>query len=135
MRLIPKMIWRRNSKAAQRASWLAVFAIVLQAVLPAIHDAAGMAVAAPPGLASGQHLCLSPGSTTPDDPGKTPSHHISPCALCSAMHAVGGFVPPTVPVIAVRNDPDVIGPAPVFVFLPGQWPNTKQQPRAPPFLV
>jgi hypothetical protein len=87
------------------------------------------------GAEFGEHLCLAPGSTVPAEPDKSPAHHISPCALCSGIHAVGGFVPPSAPVIAVSRDYGVAIPTSVFIFLPREWFHSRQQPRGPPILV
>ena len=39
------MIWRRNTRGTRPAAWLAVFAILLQALLPIVQAPAGMAPA------------------------------------------------------------------------------------------
>jgi hypothetical protein len=132
MLLIHPMFLRHRHKAFRRASWLAVFAILLQAILPAIHHPA---MAAPVGADLARSLCLAPGSTTPADPAKSPAHHLPGCAICMAAHAIGGFVPPTAPVIAIGRDHGFAVPASALIFLPRQWLHIRQQPRAPPILV
>jgi hypothetical protein len=132
------MIWRRNTRGTRPAAWLAVFAILLQALLPGIHHPAGMALAGDKiaGLDIAQYLCHTPGSTTPDDPGKAPAHHhIPPCALCSSMHAIGGFAPPSAPIIAVSGDYGIVVPTVVTLVLPRRQANATQQARAPPVLI
>lgn len=132
------MIRRRNSRGTRPAAWLAVFAILLQALLPGIHHPAGMALAGDKiaGLDIAQYLCHTPGSTTPDEPGKAPAHqHIPPCALCSSMHAIGGIAPPVPPVIALSRDYGIVIPAAAALDLPRRQVNSTQQARAPPVLI
>ena|SRR5271168_3180659 len=134
------MIRRRNRKATRPAAWLAMFAILLQALLPAVHHPAGMALAGVgndkiAGLDIAQYLCVAPSSTTPDKPGKVPAHHIPPCALCSAVHAIGGFAPPVAPVIAVSREFGIVAPTTTALVPLQQRPTPRQQPRAPPVLV
>jgi hypothetical protein len=126
------MFFQRRHKALKRASWLAIFAILLQAILPALHHPA---MAAPVGADMARSLCLAPGSTAPADPTKAPAHHLPGCAICAAMHAIGGFVPPTAPAIAISRDFGVAVPASAVMFLPRQWLRNRQQARAPPILV
>jgi hypothetical protein len=117
-----------------------VIAILLQALLPAIHHPAGMALAGVgekiAGLDVGQYLCVAPGSIAPGEPGKAPVHRVQPCALCLAVHAIGGFAPPSGPVIIVPQDHDVVVRTAVAV-IPPPLPrsSSKQQPRAPPIPV
>jgi hypothetical protein len=138
------MVWRRNSRAARRVSWLAIFAILLQSLLPVFHHPVGMALAAQGGIAGEkiagfdvtQYLCVAPGSTAPGDPTKVPDHHVQPCAICASIHAIGGFAPPTAPIVAINlHYGTVAPPTTVAVVLPRQRPNPRQQPRAPPVLI
>jgi hypothetical protein len=126
------MFFQRRHKALKRASWLAVLAIVLQAILPAIHHPA---MAAPAGVDVARSLCLAPGSIAPTDPAKAPAHHLPGCAICAAMNAVGVFVPPIAPAIGVNRNYGVAAPTSALIFLPRQWLHIRQQPRAPPVLV
>jgi hypothetical protein len=132
------MIWRRNTRGTRPAVWLAMFAILLQALLPGVHHPAGMAFTGDKiaGLDIAQYLCVAPGSTTPDDPGKAPAHHhIPPCALCASMHAIGGFAPPNAPVIALSRDYGIVVPAAAALDLPRRQVNSTRQARAPPVLI
>jgi hypothetical protein len=134
------MIARRKYRATRPAAWLAAFAILLQALLPALHHPASMALAGIggdkiAGLDIAQYLCLAPGGTTPDEHDKAPAHHIPPCALCSAVHAIGGFAPPIAPVIAVSREYGVVVPTATALALPQQRPTHRQQARAPPVLI
>jgi len=138
------MFWRRNSKAFRRASWLAVLAILFQALLPTAHDW-GMALAAPSdGLAAfadiAQHLCLAPGSAAPvipQAPGvpKAPAHLGPSCTLCTAAHAVTGFVPPPAPVLADTRNCTPIVLAATGKKLPCRPLSLGAQPRGPPTLI
>jgi len=88
------------------------------------------------GLDVSQYLCVAPASTAPGEPTKVPDHHIQPCALCAAMHAIGGFVAPTTPVVAVSlHYGTAAPPAAITLVLPRARPNPRQQPRAPPVLI
>jgi hypothetical protein len=132
------MFWRRNSKASRRASWLAVLAVLFQALLPAVHDV-GMAFAGESdGLAAlsnvAEHLCLAPGSHAPSVPG-TPAHLDQSCTLCTAVHAVATFVPPAAPVVAVSANCRPIILAATSKSLPCRPVYPSQQPRAPPALI
>jgi hypothetical protein len=135
------MIWRRNRKGTRPAAWLALFAILLQALLPAVAQQpadmtpAGLSGDTVAGLDIAQNLCHSPGDTTPDDPGKAPLDHQQCCAFCLAVHAIGGFVPPTAPAIAVSRDYGIVVPAATTLVLSQQRPTLRQQPRAPPVLI
>jgi hypothetical protein len=132
------MFRRRNSKAFQRASWLAVLAVLFQALLPAVHDM-GMAFAgAPDGIAAlgnvAGHLCLAPGNDAPSTP-KAPGRLNQPCTLCTAVHAVATFIPPAPPVLAVSGNCRPIVLAASGKSLPCRPIYPSQQPRAPPALV
>jgi len=136
------MIARRGYRAPRPAAWLAVLALLLQALLlPAAQAPAGMTLVAPDGdtiagLAVAQHLCHTPGDTTPDDPGKPPLDHLQCCALCLAAHAIGGFVPPSAPAVAGDRDYGIAAPIEVTLVLPQQRAILRQQqPRAPPLLI
>jgi hypothetical protein len=135
------MIWRRNRKATRPAAWLAMFAVLLQALLlPLGQQPAGMALAGLggdtiAGLDIAQNLCHALGDTAPDDPGKAPLDHQQCCALCLAAHAVGSFTPPSAPVIAVSRDHGIVVPTATALVLPHQRLTLRQQPRAPPVLI
>ena len=133
----------RNRISLRRTAWIAIFALLLQALLPAFHHPAGMALAGALGGASDRtvaalesgNLCLAPGSTAPDDPGKAPAHHMPACALCAAMHVIGGFAPPATPVLALSPRSGTIVPPYSAIVLARRLQHARQQPRAPPFLV
>jgi len=132
------MFTRRNGKAVRRASWLAVLAVLFQALLPSVHDA-GMAYAAKAdGVAAladiSHHLCLAPGDDQPDAP-KAPTHLGQLCTLCTAAHAVTHFVAPPAPaVLEARNCAPIILAA-TGKHLPCRPLSLGPQPRGPPSLV
>jgi hypothetical protein len=132
------MFRRRNNKAFRRASWLAVLAVLFQALLPAVHDV-GMAFAGEPRDMAmlgdvAHHLCLAPGSDAPSTP-KAPGQLSQSCTLCTAVHAVATFVPPAVPVVAVSENCRPIILAASGKQLPCRPVYPSQQPRAPPALI
>jgi hypothetical protein len=127
------MIWRRNGRERWWASRLALFALLLQAVMPALHHPAGMVIAGSTRIEVG--LCLAPGSMVPGDPAKAPAHHVPLCAFCAAMHAVGGFLPPIAPTIAVSRRYDAVSSIVSTGLVPRQALHPRQQPRAPPTLA
>jgi hypothetical protein len=51
------------------------------------------------------------------------------------MHAIGGFVPPMAPVIAVGHEFAKAAQPSALAFPPRQWLQNRQQARAPPILV
>jgi hypothetical protein len=127
----------RNRRTFRRAAWLAVFALLLQSFIPAFHHPATMALAGTLSLGDAKNLCVAPGSAPvePGDQDKTPHHHLPACAICQAVHAIGGFAPPAPALLVVARDFGTLIPtAPTFV-LPFQRPTLRQQPRAPPILI
>jgi hypothetical protein len=131
------MSWHRHRKPNRLAAWLAAFALLLQALLPALHHPGGMALAGTLALGDAHHLCLAPGGgpVTPGDPGKAPGHHQQDCPICQAMHAIGGFAPPAALVLAH----DAIAAPSVAITEPASPVSRRsfrpQQPRAPPSLA
>jgi hypothetical protein len=128
------MSWHRHRKPNRFAAWLAAFALLLQALLPALHHPGGMALAGTLALGDAQHLCLAPGDA-PADHEKPAGHHQPECPICQAMHAIGGFAPPAVLVLAHEA---VAGPS-ISNIAPASPVSRRsfhpQQPRAPPLLA
>jgi hypothetical protein len=87
------------NKQMRPAAWLALFALLFQALLPLAHHPAGMASMDMaqmdmPGYSAG-NLCMAPG-TAPADPHKDPAHKPPPCPICQTLQMLaGGFVPPS----------------------------------------
>ncbi len=129
------MFRRRNCNGFRRASWLAVLAVLFQALLPAVHDV-GMAFAGGPAMLGdvAHHLCLAPGNDAPSTP-KAPARVDQLCSLCTAVHAVATFVPPTGPVVVVSGNCRPIILAASGKQLPCRPVYPSQQPRAPPALI
>jgi hypothetical protein len=79
-----------GKRAAGPAVWLALLALWLQALLPAIHHPGSMFM---PGM-SGK-LCLAGGSAPAAPQDKAPDHKLPPCPICQSLQILAaGFVPP-----------------------------------------
>jgi hypothetical protein len=123
----------RRHRLFRPASWLAAVAILLQTLVPAVHHGGGMARAATPAFGDAKTMCLAPGSTAPDEPKQTPGHTTADCTMCcQALHAFGGFVPPSSPALIVRQDEIAAFMAPAPEPAPRLHARIGQQPRAPP---
>jgi hypothetical protein len=135
------MIWRRNSRKTRPAAWLATFAILLQALLPVAHSPAAMAPTGQgddviAGLDLALNLCHAPGDNAPDDHVPAPVDHRQCCDFCLAVHAVGGFGPPSAPEIAVAREYGIVLPVVTALVLPARRSILRQQQaRAPPVLI
>jgi hypothetical protein len=130
---------RRIRRPGQRpAAWLALLAVWLQALLPAVHHPAGMAMAGGFSALELSSFCHAPNpaGTAPTDPGRAPAHSLPACALCQAVHAIGGFTPP--PPLAVGSTTlprDIAFATPDQASEPRRQQHSPQQPRAPPILA
>ncbi len=73
---------------SRRGAWLAIFAILLQALLPVVHHPADMALAGTLGFAGAHNLCIAPGGAPvqPAVPDKAPHDHLPACPICQAIH-------------------------------------------------
>src|SRR5258708_2280927 len=125
------MIARRGYRASRPAAWLAAFAILLQVLLPIAQSPAATAPAGHgdtiAGLDIAQNLCHAPGDTTPDDQGPAPADHQQCCDFCLAVHAIGGFVPPSAPAFAVSRKYGIVVPIEAALVLPPARPSLRQQ--------
>jgi len=131
---------RQRYRFFRPASWLALFAILLQSLVPAIHHPASMALAGATdnvvgGFDLAKNLCVVPGHNAPEGPGKTPAHQLPDCAICQAVHAIGGFVPPVVPALTASSVHEIAFAAFAYSIAPQRWAHSSQQPRAPPSLA
>jgi hypothetical protein len=128
---------RRRFKRFPWASWLAVFALLLQTLVPVVHHPAGMAFAGSIGLDDPKNICFAPGTpqNPPGDSDKSPAHPIQQCAICQALHAVGGFAPSAPQVLAVNRDCGAVAFTSATVSVPRRWANASAQPRGPPSLA
>ncbi len=81
-----------------------------------------------------KNLCIAPGSApvTPGDQDKSPHHQMPACAICQAMHAIGGFAPPPVPVVALVREATISRPTLQSAQLAAQRVGEFAQPRGPP---
>jgi hypothetical protein len=98
-----------------------------------------MAMAGGLSLDATKNICIAavtpPGTTTPGDHDKSPTPKSSDCALCQAIHAIGGFVPPVAPVLAAASIGDVAPIIPTGFSVPLRRSYDAAQPRAPPVRV
>jgi hypothetical protein len=125
---------QRKYRIHRRAAWLAVFALLLQSFIPVFHHPASMAFAGTLSPDVAKHLCLAPGSApvAPSDQDKVPHHQIPACAICQAMHAIGGFAPPAAPAVALVRKAAVARPAFQRAQFAQQRAGEFAQPRGPP---
>jgi hypothetical protein len=128
------MVRQRRHKTYLRAAWVAAFAMMFQALMPVLHHPAGMAIAGALSPDATKNICIAaaPGTITPGDHDKSPAPASRDCALCQAIHAIGGFVPPVAPVIAAAPTRDVSPIIPTAISVPLRRSYAAAQPRAPP---
>jgi hypothetical protein len=126
----------RSRQSLRSGAWLALLAVWLQAVIPAVHHPAGMALAGGFSAVYQSNLCHAPAPAAPGDPGKGPAQTMPACALCQALHAIGGFAPPSVVTAATfRVFESIAFAAADNPAAAGRRLRDRQQPRAPPVLV
>jgi hypothetical protein len=125
-----------RTRGSHRAAWLALFAVLFQALLPAVHHPQGMAMAGGLGIAGGINICLAPGTppgnSAPADSGKNPAPHAPACPLCQAIHAIGAFAPPASPSLPARLGDAIALGVSVATRIEPRSHRTHPQPRAPP---
>lgn len=128
------MFRQRRHSAFRRASWLALFAILLQVVVPIVHQPGGAARAGPLS-AAGANLCSAPGNgpASPVGTDKSPTHKLPPCPICQTFQMLsGGFVPPS-PATFAAIDRAGSAPAPsAYTAIRRRWTTANAQARAPP---
>jgi hypothetical protein len=126
-------IKRRSS--ARVGLWLALAALLLQVVLPAVHYAGGVA---PDRVAfeTAHSLCLAPGAVPPTQPDKAPVHKSLPCPICQTFQLLGaGFIPPSTVAIPL---PQQAGSIVHHAFAALMQPRRRYgdaQARAPPTFI
>jgi hypothetical protein len=132
------MIAHRTHRANRGAAWLAIFALLLQSIIPALHHPATMALGTPGEMVSldgGKNLCLAPGSAPakPADQEKgSHQHHMPACAICQAVHAIGGFGPTTNAAIVLAPGFPADRPVARIALLVPRQARILPQPRGPP---
>jgi hypothetical protein len=119
----------RQTKLFRSAAKLALFAILLQVLLPLIHHPAQAAQAMPEGI----HICSvvhhAPGTTEQDKNQTTKAQ----CPICLSLHLLGnGYVAPVADeiIIAFHNHQIVTAHDDEFVVRPFVWHGIGS--RAPP---
>ncbi len=101
--------------------------------MPALHHPAGMAMAGMSGFGNAVNMCLAPGADAPGNHDNGPAHPMPDCPLCQAVHAIGGFAPPSAAVTApIRADLHVAFAAAATISVPQPAFRSNAQPRAPP---
>jgi hypothetical protein len=137
------MLLKRRYKDNWPGSWLAVLAVLVQALMPVLHHPAGMAMAGMSGFGNAVNMCLAPGGAAPGSnlpgdhaPGNHdngPAHPMPDCPLCQAVHAIGGFAPPSAAVTApIRANVPIGFAAAKTASIPKPAFRGNAQPRAPP---
>jgi hypothetical protein len=129
------MIIRPHRRASGPGVWLALLALWVQALLPAIHHPG----AAMPGTitsAIAGSLCMAPGSAPVSPRDRAPEHKLPPCPVCQTLQILGaGFAPPATVAIPIPRFAGLVaddfGPG---TGLPGRFRSTAQA-RAPPFPI
>ncbi len=111
--------------------------MMFQALMPVLHHPAGMAMAGALSPDATRNICFAPATApgTPANHDKSPAPTSRDCALCQAVHAIGGFVPPVVPVLAAASISDVLPIIPTGFSVPLRRSYAAAQPRAPPVQV
>jgi len=128
------MVRQGRHKTYSRAAWVAAFAMMFQALMPALHHPAGMAMAGALSPDATKNICIAaaPGTITPGDHDKSPAPKSGDCPICQAVHAIGGFVPPVGPVLTAASISDVSPLIPTAISVPLRRSYAAAQPRAPP---
>ncbi len=107
--------------------------------MPALHHPAGMAMAVP-GFGDAANMCLAPvtarGDHHPGDHDNGPAHQMPTCAICQAVHAIGGFAPPSAAAaLLIRADVQIGFDAVQAASIPKPPVRGNAQPRAPPVQI
>jgi hypothetical protein len=126
----------RRYQLFRRAAWVALFAFVLQTLLPLSHHPAGMAVAGSLGFSASKNICLAPAQTSNalGNSDGSPAHKVPQCPICQAVQAIGGFVPSVTPAIAVNRDFGTVALNNVIFGVSCRNIRANAQPRGPPSL-
>ena len=131
------MGFRARHRRHRRTARLAVIAMLLQVLIPALHHPASMAMAEMlvPGGAANLCLASTGALVQPGMPDKVPVRHLPTCAICQAVHAIGGFQPPSAPALVASDFAPVDFSPPAPMSAPVRPMLSDQQPRAPPALA
>ena len=116
---------------SRKGAWSVLLALWLQALLPLAHHPADMGMAGVADLLVAHNLCLAPNSAPPE-PGKAPAHHMPPCPICQAVHAIGGFAPPAPMMLAEPRFFARVALAALVAQAPPGSTHVRPQPRGPP---
>jgi Protein of unknown function (DUF2946) len=133
-----EMISRRGHRAHRRTTWLAIFALLLQTIIPALHHPATMALGATDFIGHADHICMPQGEneTAPASHDKSPGHHQSPsCPICQGVHAIGGFAQPAGSQLPCVSAPPIGTALDATAAQPRLRFEAHRQPRAPPVIA
>lgn len=88
-------MYRHNKTRLRWGAWLALLALVLEALVPAVHrPAAAMAAQ----MADTANMCMAPIGPhgAPTDTDKLPARKSPPCPICQTLQMLsGGYLPPS----------------------------------------
>jgi hypothetical protein len=113
------------------AVWLALLALWLQALLPAVHHPAG-AMSGLFGFGAG-NLCTAPGSAPAAPQDKAPNHKPPPCPICQTFQILGaGFAPPAPIAIPLPHLRELAAHTILSITRIAERPRSRPRARAPP---
>jgi hypothetical protein len=119
-------------RAAGAGVWLALLALWIQALLPAVHQPAG-AMSGVFAFGMSGSLCLAPGSAPVVPQDKAPGHKTPPCPICQTFQILAaGFAPPAVAAIPLPRFAGLADTVTIYdTALPGHQ-RARPRARAPP---
>lgn len=122
-------------RAAGPGIWLALLALWVQALLPAVHHPAS-AMTGPFAFGIVSSLCLAPGNIPAGPQDKGPAHKLPPCPVCQTLQILAaGFAPADAIAIPLPRYAGVAAPiAATHIVRPPRL-HSKAQARAPPVLT
>jgi hypothetical protein len=127
------MAHRRHSTRRPRA-WIAIWAILVQPLLPIAHHPASLALGQ--SLAATDHnLCQGSAGAPRDSDHKGPIHKVPTCPICQAVHAIGGFPPPTAVMLKSSFPYAIVVAVVTDNSAPRRLARVAAQPRGPPLPV
>jgi hypothetical protein len=129
------IIIRSHRRASGPGIWLALLALWIQALLPAVHHP-GTAMPGTITFAFAGSLCIAPGSAPAAPRDRAPEHKVPPCPVCQTLQILAaGFAPPAAIAIPIPRFAGLV--ADDFGTgngLPGRY-RSGAQARAPPLPI
>jgi hypothetical protein len=118
-------------------AWLALLNLLLQIVVPALHNPAQAQASAqsPLLICTAQGLVAVPADNSKPAQDRPASPAI-PCPICLALHFTASFPPPATPALPAlaMAETVVVGPA-LARATPGSRPFSAHRPRGPPTIA